>query len=164
MEINPPFIYALFDPKEPDLIRYIGLTTVNSNRPRRHEFEAMKSDNLSSKVIWILRLISEGRSYGVRILQQFPEDTDSAVVAAAEFAHIRDAKSAGHPLTNIHSGGGLGNKRSRIQQGEKLCVRLMSAVTIAEADEIYKRSSLQGLTVSQYIRQALITHHAKVIS
>lgn len=39
---------------------------------------------------------------------------------------------------------------------ERLSVRLMTALTICEADVIYKNASREGMTVSEYIRRIIV--------
>jgi hypothetical protein len=111
---RPPFIYALFDPREPEHVRYIGMTvTVPSHpcylRPLQHR-ECKIRPSKSYKSNWIRKLAKEGIDYEFRIIEQLPGNTPDEVVCEREKHHIATYRAAGHRLTNSTDGGDIGRK------------------------------------------------------
>lgn len=95
-------IYALYDPREPDEVRYIG-KTVGSLRSRlRGHLKAAKLDvGRNHRLRWIRKLLVEGIQPQIRLLEQ----VDDADWQEAEMRLIKAYRDAGHPLTNTTEGG-----------------------------------------------------------
>jgi hypothetical protein len=69
------FIYGLFDPAEPDVVRYVGYTTKDAERRlREHVCEARKLKCHRHK--WIAKLAVEGRRPGLVVLETLSEGDD----------------------------------------------------------------------------------------
>lgn len=121
--IEPPFIYALIDPLEPEHIRYVGMTMVRYKRPWEHDKEARRKNFKHTHLIhWVRKLQEEGRKYDVLLLQKFSTGAATEDVQAAERHHIKALGDAGHILTNSTAGGeGVLNPtpevRAKIQAG-----------------------------------------------
>lgn len=97
-------IYALFDPREPERIRYIGQTTLTIQQRRdAHVYSAVKQNNQWYRDHWIRKIISEDVEPQVRLLLEgdwTPSELDNHEIAA-----IARYKMLGHPLTNMTAGG-----------------------------------------------------------
>ena len=101
-----PFIYALIDPLHPGRMRYIGMTSRNSNRPASHAKNARRSHVKPNYLVhWIRSLQAEGREPAIIILEEFEEGTLVEEVCEAEIDFIAAAKEQGHELTNLTTGG-----------------------------------------------------------
>lgn len=98
------YIYALADPRTPDVIRYVG----KANKPKvRYGFhvrliDAPKHD--THKARWIRGLVKAGLMPVMQIIDcvTYTEDSEWAAV---EIARIAQYRSDGHPLTNTCDGG-----------------------------------------------------------
>jgi hypothetical protein len=91
-------IYALIDPREPSIWRYIG----RSFRPDRRRFQHMHQSrcvphSTTQKARWIRRLSSAGLPPSVLVLESGIPLRDAR---AREQFWIRRALQEGHPLTN----------------------------------------------------------------
>lgn len=104
--MKPPFIYALFDPIEPERIRYVGMTMTNPKRPYDHGIDAKKKLTDTRHVFnWIRKLQAEGRDYSVLVLKELPRCASFEEVCKAERESIGYLKKQGHSLTNGNEGG-----------------------------------------------------------
>lgn len=64
-------VYALFDIREPDLVRYVGMTTGTAKRRRSHHWGDAKRGSQSAVHLWMLDIGRE--NVGVRILEDMPD-------------------------------------------------------------------------------------------
>ena len=95
--MKPVTIYALVDPREPNVYRYIGQTTFPERRLLSH---LVGSENgRGSKNEWIRFLRSEGV-----VVSMVPLETPEDDWRLREEHWIRHAISIGHPLLNITFG------------------------------------------------------------
>ena len=99
-----PFIYALYDPRTPEQVRYVGMTMGDSARPYQHGVDASRGYGRHVHC-WIRNLWDEGEDYEPRTVEEFPEGTPHSVVYEAEKRHIKCFEDAGHRLTNLSDGG-----------------------------------------------------------
>lgn len=99
-----PFtVYALFDEREPDAIRYIGFSGNPTSRFRTHVKLALRHpDSQSYKDNWLRKVLAEKARPLWRTLAIVETLQEAAEI---EIALIRHAKDAGHPLTNCTDGG-----------------------------------------------------------
>lgn len=98
------YIYALVDPREPLVIRYIGYTSNLEARFNSHCSEARRSNYKTRKSSWIRSLQKEGINPVLEVLEIDPPEGWKL----AERAWIRLLRLLGFPLTN-HAPGGEGN-------------------------------------------------------
>lgn len=103
MEVSLTYtVYALFDEREPTVIRYVGFSRYAEKRVNGHLDEARRSSGGSHRLNWIRKVIREGSSVGWRVLETF----DIAEAAAiAEIKYIKEFLATGHPLVNGTEGG-----------------------------------------------------------
>ena len=94
-------IYALFDPRDPAHVRYIGKTENIERRLRQHIQAAVNRVVDRPSYEWVRELTSAGVVPGIRLLKTVPLDG----WAAAERSEILMHRSAGHLLTNATEGG-----------------------------------------------------------
>jgi hypothetical protein len=65
-------IYALFDPRQPDVVRYVGKTYMKiETRRTRHVGEARRGIK-NHRGYWIRNLLADGIVPGVRLLSEVP--------------------------------------------------------------------------------------------
>ena len=94
-------IYALYDPRKPDVVRYVGKTVKPlSSRLFNHVSEARRSSERCHRLHWIRGLLAEGIQPAIRLLETVHFDgwVDSE-------RHWIAALRADHPLTNSNAGG-----------------------------------------------------------
>lgn len=84
-------VYALFDVREPETIRYVGFSTNPENRLRAHIKEARHSRQKSYRLSWLRKLAKESIEPSLRAL--------AVVQTAEEAARIEIALIANHPST-----------------------------------------------------------------
>lgn len=111
-------IYGLFDPREPDAIRYVGFSSNPSKRLWAHINEAKSSDQHTHKLSWMRRLLSEGVRPELKTLD-ICASLDAAGVR--EIQLIAELRAAGHRLTNGTDGGdgtALWTEKMRRSRGE----------------------------------------------
>lgn len=91
------FIYALFDPREPDVVRYIGKTMHPETRLNAHirNSKYLKCHRSS----WIVSLLRDGIQPTMRIVSICPESVWQ------EFERVTVAKYKSENLTNGNEGG-----------------------------------------------------------
>ncbi len=95
-------IYALFDEREPDAVRYIGFSCNPESRFRSHVYTARHGKELSYRANWLRKVLDDGARPMWRALAV----VDSAEIAAqVEIAAIADHFERGHRLTNGTDGG-----------------------------------------------------------
>lgn len=94
------YIYALYDPRLPEVPRYVGRTVC---QPQRRLADHMTEVGTSHKNNWIAKLASEGILPVIKIL----EETIQELSYDLEIQWIASLKSKGFRLTNS-SGGGRG--------------------------------------------------------
>jgi hypothetical protein len=124
---------------------------------------------------WIRKLLAEGRSPILVVLQEFDEDVDTESLGQAERVHIAEALRHGHVLTNATNGGQtseyvpsvkrrfrqtprIPNKNGRppLSEDVRLSEVLPFRCTVAEADILYARMRKTGCaSMSAYLREAL---------
>lgn len=118
---GPPFIYALVDPREPEHVRYVGMTASSRDgrsRPEYHRRYASPTNRTHSHLAcWVRKLHRDGIAYQVVVLDRLCPGTPRELVGRREMAHIAHAKALGHCLVNATPGGdggptGLGMTRS----------------------------------------------------
>jgi hypothetical protein len=69
------FVYGLFDPAEPDVVRYVGYTAKDADRRlREHVRESRKLKCHRHK--WVAKLVAEGRRPGLVVLETLSEGDD----------------------------------------------------------------------------------------
>lgn len=93
-------IYALFDPRSPEIVRYVG----KSRRPRarlRKHLKPTGRDLATHRGKWIAKLLAEGVAPAMLVLARVPAEREDE----AERAMILRMRAAGHPLTNGSLGG-----------------------------------------------------------
>lgn len=97
-----PFtIYALFDEREPEAVRYIGFSRSVERRLKSHLYAA-QHDERSHKASWIRSVLAAG----ARVLWRTLSVVDTAEAAAqTEIAAVADHLARGCRLTNGTSGG-----------------------------------------------------------
>lgn len=101
MESPSVVIYALFDNREPDLIRYVGLTgTTLAKRLYRHK-AAMRDPRKKWKALAWMRSIGE-ENIGCKVLE-FGNSPQS--LGPLEVYWIAKLRREGHPLENSNTGG-----------------------------------------------------------
>jgi len=98
-------IYALFDPLDPDAIRYIGYAHNVKKRLNRHLLRAVRSLDPTHKERWICKLIDEERLPSFRILEFLDCCRGDKLLAEREQYWIRHARENNHDLTNATDGG-----------------------------------------------------------
>lgn len=95
-------IYALFDEREPDVVRYVGFSKLPGQRHEQHLGEARWSAALSHRLNWLRKVQADGGRVLWRELAVV-ETADEA--ATLEMVLIREHIEGGHPLTNGTQGG-----------------------------------------------------------
>jgi hypothetical protein len=98
----PYTVYALFDEREPDAVRYVGFSVDPEKRFYSHLGEAQRSQQRSHRLNWIRKVSADGPFVHWRTLLVV-ETADAA--ALAEIASIKAHLDAGHQLTNGTEGG-----------------------------------------------------------
>lgn len=115
-----PFVYGLVDPREPEHIRYVGMASAFSGRPRAHARLARYPETKPCHLInWVRRLQAEGIEYEILILRSLPVGTDAHTVGEVERMYISLLKRTGHNLTNTHDGGYGGRRWTKEQRFRK---------------------------------------------
>lgn len=100
------YIYALFDPREPDRIRYVGQTILPVGvRLGKHIAQCRYRQTYSKS--WIKSLLRDGVTPEYRVLEEVEDD---AQLDEAEIRWIAKLRAEGHRLTNIAEGGSSGNR------------------------------------------------------
>ncbi len=95
-------VYALFDEREPDAIRYVGFSFDPEKRFYAHIGEAQRSHAKSYRLNWIRKVMAEGSLVHWKALQTFDTAEEAAL---AEIASIKWHLANGHRLTNGTIGG-----------------------------------------------------------
>lgn len=95
-------VYALFDTRAPDVVRYIGFSKDPAARLRAHVWEARRSRKRSHRLHWLRELDRDALKPQWRTLSVF-ETVDEA--AQAEIAFIRQYREIGCALVNGTEGG-----------------------------------------------------------
>lgn len=67
------FIYALFDPRSPSIIRYVGATRDLTQRMQQHNDTKVKVSDNPAKLQWIKDLKAEGLSFAWKLLDTVPD-------------------------------------------------------------------------------------------
>jgi hypothetical protein len=91
--VCPAFIYGLFDPREPERLRYIGRTVDLDSRLSGHRFNGVPRVR-----DWVRQLASEGQRPAMRCIEEC--STDEA--PAREVFWIRGMRDLGHADLNSH--------------------------------------------------------------
>ncbi len=95
-----PHIYALFDPRDPFTIRYVGQCRGNkSTRP----MDYLRKHTARPAEQWARGLRDQGVHYGWRVLTECPR----ALLGDVETLCIQAFREAGHPLLNKSDGQGM---------------------------------------------------------
>lgn len=95
-------VYALFDPRNIETVRYIGFSRKPESRVRHHISVAKKGKGHTNKCNWLKELVAENIFPGWRALAMVETMNDAALL---EREFIKEYKENGHPLTNETSGG-----------------------------------------------------------
>ena len=94
-------IYALFDPREPALVRYVGKTEKTMQfRLSRHLAET-RLGLKAHRFHWIASLLASGITPAIRLVAKVP----ASEWQLHERKWIKHYRNAGHPLTNGSNGG-----------------------------------------------------------
>lgn len=97
-------IYALVDPREPDHVRYIGLTVISILvRLKGHIDQAKRNKDEWHKSRWIRKLLADEILPEVRVVEAGTWTKEE--MCQREIEHIADYRSRGHRLTNMTKGG-----------------------------------------------------------
>lgn len=102
------YIYKLVDPREPEVVRYVGKSNDPFSRLKDHIKEAKAGKRKSYKNNWILKLLSEGVRPEFVILEPvfYKYHEEWEFFERFWIKHYREQK---HPITNYVEGG-EGNK------------------------------------------------------
>ena len=119
MENFRPFVYGLVDPAEPGHVRYVGMASVRASRPQEHSKNAhgKRAGRIPHLALWIRKLHSKGREYGVLILEELREDTSRKFLGFVEKCYIKSLRAIGHDLINIAEGGDGGKMGEMSPEG-----------------------------------------------
>jgi hypothetical protein len=99
--VTAVIIYALFDPREPSLVRYIGKTSSGmAERLSRHLTEA-RLGLKAHRFHWIRALLRDDVMPRIRQI----EETTAKLWRDRERHWIEHFRCAGHPMTNTSNGG-----------------------------------------------------------
>jgi len=100
-------VYALFDPREPEAIRYVGLSNDMSRRLTDHLSEARRHCKTfvrkSHKLNWLAGLLTDGLKPAIRTLAIVETAQEAARVEQAYIARLRKRNDC--RLTNDTEGG-----------------------------------------------------------
>jgi hypothetical protein len=147
--VKAPFIYALVDPREPEHVRYVGMSATNGDGRPRYEYHrryASRGSRCKSHLAcWVRKLHREGVDYSVVLLDQMCEGTPRGVVGAREKLHIQFAKANGHRLVNATPGGdggptGSGVKRSLAARANMSASQKLVSIAIGRSEAQRARS------------------------
>ncbi len=95
------FVYGLFDPREPEFVRYVGESEDMEKRMRSHEYDAI--DGGSVRSLWIAELACLGIRPQYRILDTVMANTKQMVrrkSRADELRWIKNLSKQTPPITN----------------------------------------------------------------
>src|SRR5271166_3360522 len=92
-------IYGLIDPRDGQL-RYIGLSSSGMSRPKDHGKESRLKRNKTRTGNWIKSLQSQGLTYEIEVLEEYPNDISHKDLEEAEIWNIAYYKSLGCELYN----------------------------------------------------------------
>lgn len=95
-------IYALFDERNPDAVRYVGLSSDVVRRISEHLADARKNYKQTRKAVWIRELLAVGLLPSWRALD-IVETVEAAI--AMERIRIMEFRQLGHAITNGTHGG-----------------------------------------------------------
>lgn len=127
--MNTSFIYGLYDPRDPEIVRYIGKANDARGRLRLHIAEALKSSRRKTyKLDWIRSLLRCGVEPRLRII----ESTTNKTWRERERYWIKEFRERNHPLTN-GTDGGEGISNPSIDVREKISASLRSSAAHKEA-------------------------------
>lgn len=98
----PSFVYVLFDPREPDHIRYVGKANSPYDRYKGHLREATQLGRNSKKLAWMRKCALSSVVVSVLVVEQCMTEQDAYI---AERWWIDHLKNTGHRLTNLSDGG-----------------------------------------------------------
>lgn len=96
-------IYGLYDPREPDAVRYIGFSAKPAQRLNAHIKEAQKSTSNNHRLNWIRSLLAQEVMPSWRSLDEISSSLRDA--AQREIDLISHYRADGHNLTNGTNGG-----------------------------------------------------------
>jgi hypothetical protein len=94
-------IYILFDPREAELVRYVGKTDVSIRTRLAQHLQQARSGIQSYRCKWIRSLLCVGQQPRIRLI----ESVSKEIWQTRERFWIRYFRDAGHPLTNGSAGG-----------------------------------------------------------
>lgn len=110
-------IYGIFDPREPEHIRYIGKTKFTLiKRLGQHISSSLEYKRSGLKQDWIKKLINEGIRPDIKLICVTTEEHWEDI----ERYLIKQYKDDGHELLNIHRGGKLNIKEKPLNEYHKL--------------------------------------------
>lgn len=100
--MDSAFIYGLYDPRDPWIVRYIGKTRDTDSRLKRHVDEALKyPDRKTHKLDWVRSLLKSGVGPLLRIIER----VTNKKWQERERYWIKEFRKRNHPLTNGTDGG-----------------------------------------------------------
>jgi hypothetical protein len=102
--MTPSYIYALYDPREPEQVRYIGQTRNGTRRPASYARAGRWNCTKKSQTHlfhWIRKIQSEGTDPAWKIIKECTADE----LDHWETTLIAEHRANGHPLTNMTDGG-----------------------------------------------------------
>lgn len=94
-------IYALFDPREPDRVRYVGKTDASIATRLIQHLQQARSGIQSHRCKWIRSLLCLGQQPRIRLIESVSKESWQT----RERFWIRHFRDSGHPLTNGSAGG-----------------------------------------------------------
>lgn len=99
--LRPWFIYTLHDPRDPDVVRYVGWATDTRRRFNQHISDARANRDQTYCGRWKRTLLVEGILPVLTIV----ESGSGSGWGSAESKWVAHFKSLGHRLTNLTDGG-----------------------------------------------------------
>lgn len=99
--VHKTFIYVLYDPREPKMVRYVGKANDVEKRLEKHIWDAENCRNLYHRLNWIRSLLKSGIIPTFKVL----EEVDIRHWQVRERYWIKEYRRKNHPLTNGTDGG-----------------------------------------------------------
>jgi len=97
------YVYSLFDSKNPEIYRYIGISVNPETRLLEHLADADKKNTLKSN--WIKKLISEGSTLNYKVLFEFESRIQAGLKEIELIKKYRSENPKNKKLTNMTIGG-----------------------------------------------------------
>lgn len=143
-------IYALIDPREPDVIRYVGQTQKTLDQRLKEHLRLCVLKAHTHKNHWLLKVIADGRVPLIRCIETC-ETREQANVA--ERAWINFGREQAWPLTNQTDGGYGGAPTEEVRQRLAELSRLHWHNNPVQTPEVRKRrieGQLKAFSTPEY--------------